>query len=448
MKKYILTILAAIMTMSCTYANSVNKAIFDSNVNRSAVSVSVKNVNTGKTVFSLNSQKPMNPASTLKAVTYAASLNELGKDYEYTTALYKSTNNDLILKLGADPFLQAKDLRTIMNTAVQKNILEPKNFKIDDTIIDKTEWGEGWQWDDDLNPLMPKFSVYNIDKNLLTVLISPTTEGAPAEIKLTTFYPVTFMNSVTSAQKGDNMVKLSRNNSISPDVLKVEGTVSKQVEKTFPVNYPKRYFMMRLDDAVHGAKIDFYNEYKFEKLPGQNVYLVDKITNSINKASVEILKNSNNMVAESTFKIAGGHYAKTTGSAENGTEMLKAYCDKLGVNHEDIRIVDGSGVSKNNLVTADFMTNFLVKQYAADNGYKDMLSKAGEGTLKNRMLYFKDTLNAKTGTLSDVSAIAGYIKTRKGNLLAFDIMINDPKSKPSEKKMLEEYILRAISTSY
>ena len=448
MKKYILTVLITMLTMSAANANSINKAIFDSNVNKSAISICIKNVSTGKTIYSLNSKKPMNPASTLKAVTYAASLNELGKDYEFTTSLYKNTNNELILKLGADPFLQAKNLRLLMNTAVQKNILEPKNFIIDDSIIDKTEWGEGWQWDDDLNPLMPKFSAYNLDKNLLTVLISPTTEGAPAEAKLTTFYPVTFMNGVTSSANGDNIVKLSRNNSISPDVLKLEGTVSKQVEKTFPVNYPKRYFMMRLDDAVHGAKIDFYNEYKFEKLPAQNVYLVDKITNSITKATDEILKNSNNMIAETVFKIAGGHYAKATGSAENGVEMLKAYCDKIGVNHEDIRIVDGSGVSKNNLVTAEFMTNFLVKQYATDNNFKDMLTVAGEGTLRNRMLYFKDKLNAKTGTLSDVSAITGYIKTQKGNLLAFDIMINDPKSKPSEKKMLEEYILRAINSSY
>ena len=64
------------------------------------------------------------------------------------------------------------------------------------------------------------------------------------------------------------------------------------------------------------------------------------------------------------------------------------------------------------------------------------------------MLYFKGNLFAKTGTLSDVSGIAGYITTRKGNTLAFDIMINDPKSTAQEKKSLEEYILRDIYTDY
>ena len=83
-----------------------------------------------------------------------------------------------------------------------------------------------------------------------------------------------------------------------------------------------------------------------------------------------------------------------------------------------------------------------------DAEYKEMFASAGEGTLKNRMLYFGDNLKAKTGTLSDVSAIAGYLKTAKGNLVAFDIIINDPNSKTPDKKMLEEYILRAIHTSY
>jgi len=76
--------------------------------------------------------------------------------------------------------------------------------------------------------------------------------------------------------------------------------------------------------------------------------------------------------------------------------------------------------------------------------FMSVLPSAGEGTLKNRMLYFGSNLKAKTGTLSDTSAIAGYIKTRKGKLFAFDIMINDAKSSSFDKKNLEEQILRQI----
>ena len=123
---------------------------------------------------------------------------------------------------------------------------------------------------------------------------------------------------------------------------------------------------------------------------------------------------------------------------------------KNGLNNEHIKITDGSGVSKNNLMTADFMTNFLVLQTKKENfdNYIKFYPTAGQGTLSNRMLYFKDIIFAKTGSLSDASAICGYIKTRDGNWVAFDIMIQDAKSSSSDKKATEEQIIRAIYNKY
>ena len=446
MKKFINLLFAIMLTVSTANAASINKAVAESGINKGAVSVSVKDIKTGKTLYELNSDKPVPPASTLKVVTLASALNELGKDYEFSTELYKNSNNELILKLGADPFLNAKDLKTLLRAAREQNIIEPEAFYIDDTIIDKTEWGEGWQWDDDLNPLMPKFSAYNIDNNLLKITVEPTFKGAPAEIKLDVFYPTTFVNLVTTG--GANNVKISRNNNIAPDVLNIEGTVSKREQIEIPINHLKRYFVLRLEDAIKSEKIEYYGNFTNKKLSAQNISSISKITNPIEKAVNAIMLDSNNMAAETVFKIAGGHYAKTSGSAEAAIKMLMDYCGKLGVNTQNIRIVDSSGVSKNNLVTTDFMTSFLISQYQNDAEYKEIFASAGEGTLKNRMLYFGDNLKAKTGTLSDVSAIAGYLKTAKGNLVAFDIIINDPNSKTPDKKMLEEYILRAIHTSY
>ena len=64
------------------------------------------------------------------------------------------------------------------------------------------------------------------------------------------------------------------------------------------------------------------------------------------------------------------------------------------------------------------------------------------------MLYFRNNLNAKTGTLSDTSAIAGYITTRKGKVYAFDIMINDAKTSAADKHNIEEQILRQVFVTY
>ncbi len=442
----LITLLLIMTTQAKTYSAAIDKTIAQSNINKSAVSVSVKDTTTNKVVYKLNDKQPSMPASTLKLITLGASIDTLGNDYEFSTKLYKTTNNDLYLKLGADPFLTSAGLNSLMEKAVKdKKITSPKIIYIDDYIFDKTEWGEGWQWDDDLNPLMPKFSSYNIDKNLLSIIISPTNPGSPAQIYTNKFYPITFMNLVTTGKEND--IELNRNNSIAPNILNISGTINKQITEEIPINNPKRYFILRLEDAIKSAKMDYYGGFPQKKTPTSNVYLVAEIKHPISQAIKAILMDSNNFVAESVFKLAGAKFVNNTGSLQHSQEMLNAYFKKVGIDAQDIKIVDGSGVSKNNIITADFMTDYLVKQ-SKNEAFKNALPTAGEGTLKNRMLYFKDNLRAKTGTLSDVSGIAGYITSRSGKTYAFDIMINDPKTKSNDKKSLEEYIIRDIYTSY
>ena len=417
----LITLLLIMTTQAKTYSAAIDKTIAQSDINKGAVSVSVKDAETGKVIYKLNDKQPTMPASTLKLITLGASLDTLGDDYEFSTKLYKTTNNDLYLKLGADPFLTSAGLNSLMEKAVKdKKITSPKIIYIDDYIFDKTEWGEGWQWDDDLNPLMPKFSSYNIDKNLLSIIISPTNPGSPAQIYTNKFYPITFINLVTTGTEND--IELNRNNSIAPNILNISGTINKQITEEIPINNPKRYFILRLEDAIKSAKMDYYGGFPQKKTPTSNIYLVAEIKHPISQAIKAILMNSNNFVAETVFKLAGAKFVNNTGSLSHSQEMLNAYFKKIGVNALDIKIVDGSGVSKNNIITTDFMTDYLVKQ-SKNEAFKNALPTSGEGTLRN-------------------------ITSRSGKTYAFDIMINDPKTKSNDKKSLEEYIIRDIYTSY
>lgn len=430
--------------------DNINKVISDSNIKKDTVSISVKDIETGKAVYELNENRLISPASTQKVVTLAASLWTLGPDYNFETSLYKTANNDLYLKLGADPYLREKDLKKLMDDAKNKKILAPKNFYIDDYIVDGVNWGEGWQWDDDLNYLMPKFGSYNIDGNLLYIIVAPTSDGAPANVYSKYFYPITFMNLAVTDSSMENGVAFERNNSISPDILTVKGHVSKIEPYPIPVPNIKRYFRLRLEESIADSKIEYYGTFSQKRLPASNVSLISSVKHPIKLAVADILKNSNNMAAESVFKIAGGKFVNNTGSVASAIKMFDAFCQKLGVNYEHIKIVDGSGVSKNNLMSADFMTDFLValSKIPSFEVYKNILPTSGEGTLQNRMLYFKDNLRAKTGTLSDISAITGYLTSKNGRTYAFDIMINDAQSSSADKKMLEEYILRAVYNYY
>lgn len=449
-----LSVLLIWLCLTCNFAfasinTNVEKVIRESGINFSAVSVSVRDVNNDDVLVKIHPKHPMIPASTQKLLTYPAIKETLGSDYLFTTKLYKNAENDIYLKLSADPYFSTADLKKLIGNLNNKDFTTCREFYIDDTIIDAEEWGEGWQWDNDLNPLMPKYSVYNIDNNMLTLIIRATMKGSPADIKLSKFYPVTFMNLVLTGDR-DN-VKLSRKNNISPDILTIEGTVKKQVIKNFPVNNPKRYFMMRLDEIIKDKKFDYYGEFpRKEFIQDANSELITETSHSLKRAGTDILKNSNNFVTETVYKIAGGQYKNSIGTVENANEMFLDYCKKNNLDTSDIRIVDGSGVSKNNIMTADFVTRFLVNEAQKENFKElyDTMAKPSEGTLTNRMLYFKDNLRAKTGSLSDVSAIAGYLTTQKGKMVAFDIMINNHKMKNNDKKHLEEEILRTIFVNY
>lgn len=300
-------------TVSASSAESLHKTLSALGVNKSAVAIYIKDVKSGNVVFSMNEKAPMLPASTLKIITSSAAVDTLGADYKYETKLYKSTNNDLYLKLSGDPLLESSDLDKLIESANSKSIV-PKTFYVDDSAFDKTEWGEGWQWDDSLNPLMAKFSSYNINKNLLKVEVTPTSQGASAKLTVKPFYPLTFMNLVTTDTTSPTSVSIDSDNTIAPNMLNIFGTVSKLTNVILPVPNARMNFILRLENSINSKKMEYYGAIKNAKLPDKNVYLVDEIEHPIEDMLPLILRNSNNFVAETLFKSAGAKWANSQGS--------------------------------------------------------------------------------------------------------------------------------------
>ena len=441
MKKTLLAILSLFLFAQIAAAKSediIYDLIKKTEIPKGSISASIKNVKTGEILINHNADIQISPASTQKILTYFSSLDTLGKDYKFSTGLYKTKCNDYYIVLGADPYLTGSDLKTLLSK-INTNGEVLKHLYIDDTVIDSINWGEGWQWDDSLNVLMPKFGAYNIDKNLYEIIVKPAAINTPANIFTEVFYPTTFINKTLSSLSENNVKLLKEENDISPDALTVSGNVSKTTKFKIPVPYLRRYFILRLEEALSANKISYNCKFERVKVPA-NAELIAEITHPISEASTDILKSSNNMTAETVFKLAGGKYVKNTGSQTSAMSMFNNYCYKNKINCSNIRLTDGSGVSKNNLITADFMTDFLVK-IAKNNGYdevKTQLPTGGEGTLTNRMLLLKDKFFAKTGTLSNISGITGYIDTKNGNSYAFAFYITDGKSSEIAKKILED----------
>ena len=438
MKKIILLIILLIFLMPLAEAkkikNNFEDVIAESGVDMDSIAVSIKNVNINKKIYSLNDKILMNPASVQKLLTLPAIVETLGDDYEFSTDLYSRGNNQYLIKLGADPYLSSKDLKALIKTLPK----ETTKIYIDDSALDNKTWGEGWQWDDDMNVLMPRFSSYNLDKNLIKLTVIPTQKGQFAKILNPSKYPLVFFNNIVTSDKTE--LDVHRDSTISPNTLVLKGTVARPTVIYIPTADLKRYFNVQLTHAMEERSLYLKETISVSKLKDSDT-LETSVKHNINNAISDVLRNSNNMVAETLFKLAGAkHIGAEYGSDAYGIKMFNDYCVKNNLDNSRIRITDASGVSKNNHVSADFITDFLGVN--KDNKLMEKLPAPGEGTLTHRMLPLKDSLKAKTGTLSDISTIAGYLTSKTGKKYAFCIMINDMKLTTSDKKMLEDFIIR------
>ncbi len=437
MKKVLLTLIIIALCSLNVQAKSIQKEfadiIADSGIRKESISVSFRDAKNGNIVYALNSKILMNPASVQKILTMPAAAQTLGKDYKFKTELYTRDDESYLIKLSGDPYLRYSDLKDLTKSVKRTT----QNIYIDDSILDKKYWGEGWQWDDDMNTLMPKFGAYNLDKNLIKLQIVPSETGGFATILNPSKYPLVFMNTITSSNK--TALDIKRELTAANNVLTLSGTVARQTTAYVPSNDIKRYFEIQLTRALGENRVYLKNPFVVQKKSDKDKF-EKSIEHELSFALNDILKNSNNMSAETVFKLAGGKYKGENGTDIAGIEMFNDFCKKNNIDSSEIKIVDGSGVSKNNLVNADFISNFLYKN--KDNDVMKYLPKPGEGTLEQRLLPLKDFLTAKTGTLSGISSLAGYLKTKSGKEYTFCIIQNDVKLSPSEKKRLEDYIVR------
>jgi D-alanyl-D-alanine carboxypeptidase/D-alanyl-D-alanine-endopeptidase (penicillin-binding protein 4) len=161
--------------------------------------------------------------------------------------------------------------------------------------------------------------------------------------------------------------------------------------------------------------------------PGNALLLCRRI-HTMDEVLLQMMKESDNLYAESMFyqldMIAGDHPATAKGAAE----VVKSLITRLGQNANTFSIADGSGLSLYNYLTAEL--EVLALRYAARNEWIDIhlrpsLPIAGvDGTLKSRMLdtSAKGNVQAKTGSVTGVSSLAGYCKASNGHRLCFSII--------------------------
>lgn len=414
----------------------------------SVVSISVRNLNDKNVVYEKDSNLLLHPASTLKIFTSAADLYALGKDSAMITGVYKF-NNNIYLKLSGDPLLTQNDLKTLFKDLKQKGYNSLASLIIDDTAVDKINWGEGWMQDDSVNSYMAQYSAYNLDKNIVGINITPTMSGQRAIAKPEKPNAnLVLQNSVVTGDKND--ITLERNFWKNPEKITVKGTINTATTVFVPIYDIQNYFLKSLKNAAASAGVELPETITYSGTPF-NAESISFVSHSVLDILTDINQNSHNMAAESLFKAAGSAYKKEKGTTKNGIQLFNDFYQNINSDAQKIYIVDASGVSHNDLLTTDWMSNALYnvsKTQEFEVLKSTMAAPTINGTLKNRLPLLTNNLYAKTGTNAGISGITGYLTTQSGNKYSFAVLIQNYKGSSNAAKDLEDEILTTIYQYY
>jgi D-alanyl-D-alanine carboxypeptidase len=143
-----------------------------------------------------------------------------------------------------------------------------------------------------------------------------------------------------------------------------------------------------------------------------------------------VMKNSNNYLAEYVFKMIGAHAGARSETARASVQRISARMSTSSVSFDRCIINDGSGLSRNNLLSAQSLAGILAAAHRDKKIFQPLyssMSVAGvDGTLRKRLkgTLAEGNVHGKTGTLRNVSALTGYVTTRDGELLAFAMLMN------------------------
>lgn len=408
----------------------------------SVVAVSVKEVKSGNKVFSYNDSKLLHPASVQKILTVVPSVDILGENYEFKTVFAVDKNKNLYIKAGADPLLTTTDLKSAVKTMKMKGFKEFNNVYLDGSIVDDSNWGIGWMSDDSVNTFMPKFGAFNIDGNLAEIDVVKNGDSITA--KTTGAYKFPVINLVTPGNT--DKIYADRKDWISPDIVVLKGNVDASETVKVPVNNLDNFFRAKLADVFSRAGIKLANPCFISGKTPSSATEIASISHDLSSIVPSILKDSDNKNAEIVFKVAGGDFANDRGCIANSLKMFYSYWSRKNLDTSNLIIVDGSGVSRNNLVTADFITDALNVIGTAPNfeTFQNNFAQPGEGTLSNRLLDLRGSVRLKTGTLSNISSIAGFVKASDGKLYSVAILIQNFKYSQNDVKRFENGIIQLV----
>lgn len=433
------------------------------------VGIKAVSLDTGRTLFEENAGKLLRPASNMKIYTVAAALDRLSPDYRFNTSVYAAArpdaagilHGDLTIYGRGDPsiaarfsngdyFLRINELASQIAAAGVKRV--EGDLIGDETYFIGPKYGSGWSWEDLQWWYGAEVSALTVNDNALDLSVKPgLAVGGPAVISTGPPDPLlTIVNRVTTGPKGSKR-DLTLNRALNTDVLEINGSIpvdDRGYTAGVGISHPGLLFiyLLRASLAQRGVIVTG----KSRTLPPLVSASTTALTNPtglieiarlqsppLRVVAAQTLKPSQNLYTELILRTLGRVVPPASNSSsvprtseDAGLEVVKAFLQEAGVNPTGLALNDGSGLSRNDMVTVDSSVQLLIylNRHRYATAFREALPIAGiDGTLRNRMkgTLAENNVRAKTGTLRSAASLSGYLTTAAGEKLVFSIIVNN-----------------------
>jgi D-alanyl-D-alanine carboxypeptidase/D-alanyl-D-alanine-endopeptidase (penicillin-binding protein 4) len=405
----------------------------------------VRDTTRGTILYDRNSGDEFQPASNFKLLIGSAALDKLGSAFAFQTAVLASgtiadetLTGDLFLRGGGDAQLLAKDLDDAAAAVAAKGITHVSGSVIgDESRYDDQRFPVGWDWDDLAYYYAPAVSALDLEENVLHVYMTPgSASGDSVSLRvapLTSAFMLENRMTTGDAKSKDtsDVVRLWD----QPRTVRLIGFYPLGAKESDdlavavpdPAEYAVDVFTKAL--AAHGISVGG-GQQTGGQIPAGATPLWSHRSEPMPMLMADFWWESDNLMGELFLKELSVANGSTPGSTDKGAAFESTWLKALGVDPLTVSISDGSGLSNYDRITPRALVAILQHDWNGPNRnvVLEALPVAGvSGTLRTAYVGTAAEKNvwAKTGSISHVRTMSGFIRTRRHGAVTFSFLLND-----------------------
>ena len=444
-------------------AARLDRILADPALTRAHVGLVVQVAETGEVLYERDGEKLFVPASNTKIVTAAVALDALGATHRWETSITAHGSltdgvleGDLWIVGSGDPWLTREAVASWPGILERAGIRRIAGDVIgDDRAFSGPQWGQGWFWHEIYAYWGAGVSALQVRPNTVRGRLVPGPGvGDPARFELLREGPaLPLAFEVRTGAPGSN-VRLQYEPPPEGGDLRMTGWIpaSDTVPLHLATHHPTLYLLEYLRAALSETGIEVEGEIRRagnDTRPANANWTHMVSSDSLGAAVSEMLKPSDNQVAESILRTVGREVAGE-GSAEAGLGVTAETLARWGIEPGAMSLSDGSGLSRYNRIAPNAMARLLRAMWRHGE-YRVFLEglpvAAVDGTLRRRLsgTPAEENVRAKTGSLSSARALSGYLTDGSGETLIFSLMVNDYDVPGSVAIALEDLIIEQVA---